>query len=178
MNKKHLLKIKVSDDCPNRQTVVDYYTKKAADINYASDSGIDIIFPQDVTIDVNTVSIIDMGIKCEFIPNYNTNANISSISGPFLLSPRSSISNTPVMMANTEGKIDAHYRGNIKCAVRCFKDIRFESTYQSKKYTIAANTRLFQILSPDMQPIEITVVTTLSETDRGSNGFGSTGIIG
>lgn len=174
MIKKHLLKIKVSDDCPNRQAVVDYYTKKAADINYASDSGVDIIFPQDITVDVNTVSIIDMGIQCEFIPNYN----INTISGPFLLSPRSSISNTPIMMANTEGKIDAHYRGNIKCAVRCFKDIRFESTYQSKKYTIAANTRLFQILSPDMQPIEISVVPILSETDRGSNGFGSTGTIG
>ena len=35
--------------------------------------------------------------------------------------------------------------------------------------------RLFQIVHPSLKPIEVELTDTLSETERGSGGFGSTG---
>ena len=42
-------------------------------------------------------------------------------------------------------------------------------------YQIKAGQRLFQLVAPDASPISYEIVETLSETDRGSGGFGSTG---
>ena len=82
---------------------------------------------------------------------------------------RSSGARTPLRLANSVGIIDAGYRGNIIAAVDNIKDI---------DYTIEAGTRLFQICSPILEPINLEVLEltqNLSETERGNNGFGSTG---
>ena len=43
------------------------------------------------------------------------------------------------------------------------------------KYTIKAGIRLFQICSNNLSPFEFKVVNSLSDSKRGSGGFGSTG---
>lgn len=83
----------------------------------------------------------------------------------YWLLPRSSISKTPLRLANSVGLIDAGYRGPIMAAC-------------DGTYTVGANERLFQLASPDLLPWdEVRVVTEIpgGPTARGAGGFGSTG---
>ena len=47
--------------------------------------------------------------------------------------------------------------------------MNFQILYYSK------GTRLVQICAPELQPFSFDVVNTLTETERGEGGFGSTG---
>ena len=85
----------------------------------------------------------------------------------FWLAPRSSISKTPLSLANSLGLIDATYRGVLKAA--------FVGVDQ---YKIATHERLVQLAAPDLRPwVEVVVVDALPGpgTLRGGGGFGSTG---
>ena len=85
----------------------------------------------------------------------------------YYLYPRSSLSKTPLIMANSVGIIDKGYRGNIKAPI---KNINNES------YFIKKGTRLFQICNPSLESFETMVVDSLTESDRGEKGLGSSGI--
>jgi len=83
--------------------------------------------------------------------------------------PRSSLSKTPLRLANSVGLIDAGYRGTLFAAV----DVR-------APVTIATNTRLFQLAAPDLLPLDdIQIVAEIpgGPTLRGTGGFGSTGTL-
>ena len=81
----------------------------------------------------------------------------------YYLYPRSSISKTPLIMANSVGIIDKDYRGNIMAKVRNIplknKDYEKESYFES--YHIEKGTRLFQICSPDLSPLKVVVVNLI-----------------
>ena len=124
------------------------------------DSGIDLFCPKDIIINPGTTVKIDLQIQCEGISDQN-GGNVS-----YYLYPRSSIIKTPLRMANSVGIIDAGYRGNIIACVDNIKDI---------VYIVEKGTRLFQICGPTLEPLEFRLVNELSETQRGSGGFGSTG---
>jgi dUTP pyrophosphatase len=62
--------------------------------------------------------------------------------------------------------IDGGYRGEIIAAVDNIKDI---------PYKVSPGQRLFQLVAMDGSPIHFRIVEELSETVRGSGGFGSTG---
>jgi dUTP pyrophosphatase len=86
----------------------------------------------------------------------------------FWLIPRSSISKSPLRMANSVGLIDAGYRGPLMAAVD-FK----------QAHTIHVGDRYFQIVAADLLPWSaIHVVDEIpgGPTMRGEGGFGSTGI--
>jgi len=68
-------------------------------------------------------------------------------------------------MSNSVGIIDAGYRGTITV---------FVDNIKNTSYTVERGTRLFQICSPDLSPITFTIKDILSQTSRGSGGFGST----
>ena len=126
------------------------------------DSGLDLFFPEDIIIPKNSLGfMVDLQIQSEAL---NNDQNIS-----YWLMPRSSISKTPLRMSNSMGLIDAGYRGNIMVAL---------DNHSSEPYTIQKDTRLFQICSPILEPINLEILElteNLSETERGNNGFGSTG---
>jgi len=85
----------------------------------------------------------------------------------YLMLPRSSLSKTPLRLANSVGLIDAGYRGTLLAAV----DVQ-------ACHTVADKTRLFQIASPDLLPFDqILIVPEIpgGPTIRGTGGFGSTG---
>jgi dUTP pyrophosphatase len=92
------------------------------------------------------------------------NENNQSVS--YYLYPRSSISKTNFMMANSVGIIDAGYRGNIMAKIR---NMSLQGISK-----VSENDKMFQICSPDLKPIKIELVNELSETSRGDGGFGST----
>ena len=80
--------------------------------------------------------------------------------------PRSSISKTPLRIANSIGLIDGGYRGEIMAMCDNIKNF---------SYTAEKGQRLFQLVATDSAPIHYELVGELSETTRGTGGFGSTG---
>ena len=128
------------------------------------DSGLDLFFPEDVTIEPRKFGqLVDLQIQCEAM----TRNGMKSLS--YYLYPRSSISKTPLRMSNSVGIIDAGYRGNIMVAL---------DNHSNEPCTIQKGTRLFQICSPVLDPITLQVnpeSESLSTTQRGNGGFGSTG---
>jgi len=89
----------------------------------------------------------------------------------YYMMPRSSISKTPLRLANSVGIIDAGYRGKLIAAV--------DNIDKASVYNVAPDTRLFQICSPDLNVFhKVEIVDTIpgGPTLRGDGGFGSTGL--
>jgi dUTPase len=133
------------------------------------DSGVDLYVPDDVTFDKHFESkFIDMQIKTKMI--YHDTATMSRIGCGFYTHPRSSISKTPLMLANHTGVIDSGYRGNLIGA------FRWLPSGEDTSYTVIQHTRLLQVCHPSLCPVYIQVVDEIEDTtERGSGGFGSTG---
>jgi dUTP pyrophosphatase len=84
-----------------------------------------------------------------------------------LVFPRSSVRNTDLILSNCVGVIDSGYRGEIQAT---FKKT---SGLDSIKYKVGE--RGAQIIILPYPTIYMTEVPELSDTERGSGGFGSTG---
>lgn len=164
----YTLNVKIMDDCPNRDMVKEYYEKKIATIGYEGDCGVDLVVPMTQEIGTSDVTKIGLGIQCALYKSYTKSKDKVCISKPYMLVPRSSISSTPLSMANSIGIIDPGYRGQIIAAVRNHTP----NTYNT--FTVAEGTRLFQIVAFDGKPIKVKLVDELSTTLRGEGGFGST----
>ena len=85
-----------------------------------------------------------------------------------LLFPRSSISNFDLMLANSVGVIDSGYRGEILCR---FKHIVFNNDYK----VFNVGDKVAQLIIMPVPHIDLLEAKELSETDRGTGGFGHTG---
>ena len=91
----------------------------------------------------------------------------------YYMYPRSSISKTPLRLANSVGIIDSGYRGNLGAK---FDEIEGWVGWESEDYH-----RLLQICSGSLKPFRVVIVDTVEElnkhgdTERGEGGFGSTG---
>jgi len=130
--------------------------------NYNDDSGIDLFCPSYVVCELDKTTKIDFQIRCEM--------KLGDKNIPYLLVPRSSIYKTPLRMSNSVGIIDKNYRGNICANVDCHS-----FNLNSDVYIVNKGDRIFQIVTPNLEPFDIQLVDSLSTTDRGLNGFGSTG---
>ena len=122
---------------------------------HKGDAGLDLYVLQDDTFKAGETKKIKLGISCE-----------NQDGKGYFLFPRSSISKTPLRMANSIGLIDAGYRGEIMAVCDNIKDYDF---------SIKKGDRLFQLVSSDLSDIEFSIVDKLSDTTRGAGGFGSTG---
>jgi len=87
-----------------------------------------------------------------------------------LVYPRSSISKTKQMLRNHVGVIDSGYRGEIILKFGWFNQA---ATPDSTIYD--AGDRIAQLMIVPRPKVEFVVVDKLSDSDRGSGGFGSTG---
>lgn len=165
------LNIKVLSQDPK---IIEYYQN----MTVSEDSGIDLLVPLDGMVSLFNTYTIDHMIQTQ-MNKVDTKTGETKAVGYWLL-PRSSISKTNLRMANSVGLIDSDYRGNIMAKV----DMKPRFAVEANKVVVAdfkeevkQYTRLFQIASPDLTPISsINVVSTLSETERGAGGFGSTGL--
>lgn len=83
-----------------------------------------------------------------------------------LVFPRSSVTNTPLLLANSVGVIDSSYRGSIKFR---FKHIRDQGKTYYKGDRIG---QLIIVPIPNIEPVE---TEELTRTERGQGGYGSTG---
>lgn len=136
------------------------------------DSGFDLLVPEDTHFKVPFESnMIDFQIKTEMLYYNGMNGKLKT--SPFYLFPRSSMSKTPLILANHTGVIDSGYRGNIKGA---FKWLKSDSDV-SENYLVEKHTRLLQISHPTLCPIFVVLADKddLTTTSRNEGGFGSTG---
>lgn len=83
-----------------------------------------------------------------------------------LLFPRSSIVKTLLSLANSVGVIDSGYRGEIK--------VIFDPGHRPKK-NYEVGDRIAQLIIMPFPRVEPVEAFDLSDTARGSGGFGSTG---
>lgn len=82
-----------------------------------------------------------------------------------LLFPRSSISNTGMILANSVAVIDSGYRGELK--------MRFKWIKGTADYNVG--DRIGQLVIMPYPQIELVQVEELAETARGAGAFGSSG---
>ena len=122
---------------------------------HEGDAGLDLYVIEEMEFLPGETHLIKLGISCQPI---NGKA--------YYLFPRSSISKTPLRMSNSIGLIDGGYRGEIMVPCDNIKDCA---------YDIKKGERLFQLVAMNNSPISYKIVEKLSETTRGSGGFGSTG---
>ena len=123
------------------------------------DSGLDLFINENTIVPENSISFeIDLSIKCEAIEN---DENVSY----FLYMRSSTGSKTPLRLCNSVGIIDAGYRGNIKAYV---------DNLSGEQFILNKGDRYFQICWRDLSPFNYELSETLSDTQRGISGFGST----
>ena len=146
------IKIKINDT-----SIKHLYENHSA--YHKGDSGLDIFTPSKNVIMPHSKGTIDTGIACE--------ATIGAVGTSFWMLSRSSVATkTPLILANSMGLIDAGYRGNLMGVFYNTSDTPF---------VVDKGTRLLQICAPDLKPITFELVDELSNTTRGTGGYGSTG---
>lgn len=160
------------------------HNKKVAESAYP-DSGFDLFTPYDVSSHEfgytdNRLSSVTfrapLSVKCAMSALVAVSAERTAVG--YYLYPRSSIVKTPFRMANSVGIIDAGYRGEIMAVVD-----NTDSANNDLKTCLERHmppmSRVFQICAPSLEPFVVRIVEHESElgvTERGSGGFGSTGV--
>ena len=155
--KKYTLRI-----VPNNNEIAELYRNHS---HYnEGDSGIDLFSQNELFVKSGETKKLSFGISCELIcQDGDRTYNVS-----YFMLPRSSIHKTNLRLANSIGLIDAFYRGPISAALDNIKDT---------DYTVERNTRLFQLVTPDLTPFyKVEVVDNFLDPNKNrKGGFGSTG---
>lgn len=134
-------------------------------ISSPEDSGYDLraCIDRPLVIDPMSKATIPTGIAVE-IEDEDSYFATSDVSVELQVRPRSG--HTKVGLIAQFGTVDRGYRGEIYVTVINFKSLQAE---------IHPQERIAQlVVTPIFKPI-VEVVNSLSDSDRGSNGFGSTG---
>jgi dUTPase len=159
--------------CPTAEGRV-YYSSK--DIAENTNAGFDLFVARDYDVleiaKAEKPHLLDLGTAARMVRVWPDGREEDV---HYWLCPRSSIYKTGLVMANSQGVIDASYRGTLKAPVWCVSPKAFLPNFDGAASRFEG-MRLFQIVAPDMGWIrEVRVVESLSETSRGAGGFGSTG---
>lgn len=169
----------ISQAPANRATVnIDYeqINECAKEPTYGSDgaAAMDIYSPAEYTIKPGESIIIPTGLKMEVPKGYG-----------LLIQPRSGLSSkTKLRIANTPGLIDSDYRGEIGVIIENIdaplKSVHMDADWglvceYGSSYTIGKGERIAQMRLVESPHIHFTKVSSLSDTERGTGGFGSTG---
>lgn len=110
----------------------------------------------DITIKPGTTSLIPTGLAIALPNGYEAQ-----------IRPRSGLAlKHSITVLNTPGTIDADYRGEIGIIL---------INHGSEDFTITRGMRVAQMIISKYTQAKISLVSELSETTRGSGGFGSTG---
>lgn len=72
-----------------------------------------------------------------------------------------------ISVLNTPGTIDADYRGEIMVLL---------VNFSQEDFTVNAGERIAQMVIARHETVEFTVVESLDETERGTGGYGHTGV--
>lgn len=151
------LKVKVEKDV--QLDVV--YGEGATPLAYAhkGDAGLDIAANEPVTLESGERKLVSTGVRIAVPKGYVG-----------LLFPRSgNAAKKGLTLANSVGVIDSGYRGEVKGIM---------VNLGSDPVTINSGERIMQLVLVPFLSAVVTPVLELDETERGENGFGSTGVVG
>lgn len=125
---------------------------------YEGDAGLDLRANEDVTLAPHERRLVSTGLAIAIPEGYAG-----------FVQPRSGLAlREGLSMANTPGLIDSHYRGELKvCAVNLDDE---------RPITISRGERIAQLVIQRVPVVTLVEVEELDETDRGSGGFGSSGV--
>lgn len=125
---------------------------------YAGDAGLDLRSSEDVTLDPFERRLISTGLAIAIPEGYAG-----------FVQPRSGMAlKHGLSMANTPGLIDSHYRGELK-VIAINLDPR-------EPISIKRGDRIAQLVIQQVPVVSLVEVEELDETDRGTGGFGSSGV--
>jgi len=130
--------------------VPEYKTEGAAGMDLCA------AIAEPITLQPLERKLIPTGLKIELEHGYEAQ-----------IRPRSGLSiKHGISLINCVGTIDEDYRGEV-----CVPLVNISN----EPYTIQPDERIAQMVIAKYEQAEIKVVTELSETERGTGGFGSTG---
>jgi len=122
----------------------------------AGDSGLDIYAYEDAVLQPLKTCLVKTGVSVEIPINYEGQVR-----------PRSGLAiNHGITVLNTPGTIDSNYRGEI-CVILI--------NLSEKEYIVKKNDRIAQLVITALPQITVIENEELSDTERGSKGFGSSG---
>ncbi len=120
-------------------------------------AGADVCSNEDCSIDPNSWKMVSTGLFPEIPENFEiqvrSRSGLAAKNGVFVL--------------NSPGTVDSDYRGEIKVILANMSDKPFE---------VKKGDRIAQLVVTPVQQADFSVVSEVSETERSSGGFGSTGI--
>ena len=120
-------------------------------------SGYDLYSNKDVVINPSEIVLVSTGISMEIPVGYEAQVR-----------PRSGLAiKKGITVLNTPGTIDADYRGEVKVIL-----INFGKEIVSLK----KHERIAQLVFQKIETINFILEENLSETKRGTGGFGSSGV--
>ena len=122
----------------------------------AGDSGLDLYSVDELIMKPHSWSLISTGIAIELPKGYE--AQVRSRSGLAL--------KHGIFTLNSPGTIDEGYRDELKVILANFSDY---------DYKVSVGDRIAQLVLAKRYDCQMLEVSELSETERGTGGFGSTG---
>ncbi len=132
-------------------TIPEYKTKGAAGADLCA------LLNEPLTIPAGKFAMVPTGLFFEIPEGYEVQVR-----------PRSGLAaKNGVTVLNTPGTIDSDYRGEIKVILINLGDADF---------TINSGDRIAQMIIAPVTQAKFTITESLSETERGTGGFGSTGV--
>lgn len=120
------------------------------------DAGLDLRSTVDTLIPSGQSKLIGTGLHCE-IPDGCVG----------LVFPRSGLGSKGVSIRNAVGVIDSGYRGEVMCAL-------WNTTHDALH--VHKGDRICQLVVVPYMPCELEVTESLSDSERGCDGHGSTGV--
>jgi dUTP pyrophosphatase len=123
----------------------------------AGDAGLDLFASQPATIAPGASALVGTGIAIELPPG--TEAQVRPRSGLAL--------KHAVTVLNTPGTVDEGYRGEVGVIL---------INHGRTAFVVEAGMKIAQLVVSARIQVEVTEVATLQESERGSGGFGSTGM--
>ena len=140
------VKIKLENGCEN------FCPKKA----HPDDAGYDLYSRIDAVLEPLSGMAIPVGFAIELPTGYEAQ-----------IRPRSGLAaKHHITVTNSPGTVDANYRGEIKAILY---------NLGKEPFIIQRGDRIAQMVICKLPEIELIEATELSETDRNTNGFGSSG---
>ena len=138
---------------------VEKINEKAIMPNYAheGDAGLDVYSVEKVILEPGDRALIHTGIKIE-LPK-NTEAQIRPRSGLAL--------KHGITLVNSPGTVDEGYRGEIGVIV---------INHGKETFVVEEGMKIAQMVIKPVWRVEIEEVTSLNDSERGENGYGSSGI--
>jgi dUTP pyrophosphatase len=125
---------------------------------HAGDAGLDLSACEELTIAPGERAIVPTGLALE-IPEGHAG----------IVAPRSGLAlRHGISIVNTPGVIDAGYRGEVQVILL--------NTDRTEAFTVEPGMRIAQLLVLPVAPVEVVEVPALSESVRGTGGFGSSGV--